>query len=450
MLSDYGSVPMSASRSGIAVGSVGRVKDMKVLHISSTDIVGGAAIAAYRLHQGLQSIGTCSQMLVAHKRSADESVIAVPPQRRSIDTRLQRRLKARYLAREIGPYHSTRDMKRGLFSDDRTADSAALVNALQYADVYNLHWVAGFVDYRKFFGGIRPEQRVVWTLHDMNPFTGGCHYTFGCNNFANLCGACPVLGSKQANDPSSRSSRRKRDAFSTLRRDRIAIVAPSRWMAREAASSALFGVFDIHTVPNGVNTNTFAPRDRQSARDVFGIPANMKIVMFVADWLQDHRKGNDLLLAAIEGLHENIGLLSIGRDFLNPRNDIPHFNVKGISDERLLSFVYSAADLLVCPTRQDNLPNVVLEAMACGIPVVGFEVGGMSDLVRNGQTGLLVPPEDVPALNRAISMLMADDALRARMSAENRMIAVSEYGLQRQAERYKKVYEQILERRGCE
>jgi glycosyltransferase involved in cell wall biosynthesis len=422
---------------------------MKVLHIGTFDAVGGAAIAAYRLHQGLQLIGTSSQMLVADKRTYDETIIAAPPERRSIPAGLRRRFKARYLAREIDSYRHTRDMKRGLFSDDRTADTSALVNALPYADVYNLHWVAGFVDYRKFFRAIGPEQRVVWTLHDMNPLTGGCHYAFGCDNFVRECGVCPALGSTQQDDLSSQSFRRKRDAFGALVREHVAIMAPSRWMAREAARSALFGRFDIHTIPYGVNTSTFAPRDRQCARDVLGIPSDLTIVMFVADWLQDHRKGIDLLSAAIKELGHNIGLLSIGRGFIDQKSDTPRFSVGGISDERLLSFVYSAADLLICTTREDNLPNVILEAMACGIPVVAFDVGGVGDLVRDGRTGVLVAPEDVSALIRAVRLLMTDDALRTRLSAESRMIAVTEYPIQRQAERYRKVYEQMLERRVC-
>ena len=200
---------------------------MRVVHISSFDVVGGAAIAAYRLHRGLQLIGTCSQMLVADKQSDDETVVPVPRQRRSIPARLWRRLNARYLAREIDLYHSTRDMKRGLFSNDRIADSSALLDALPNADIYNLHWVAGFVDYREFFRFIGPEQRVVWTLHDMNPFTGGCHYAFGCNNFVRVCGACPALRSKEADDLSSRSFRRKRDALGVLVRNHVAIMAPS-------------------------------------------------------------------------------------------------------------------------------------------------------------------------------------------------------------------------------
>jgi glycosyltransferase involved in cell wall biosynthesis len=422
---------------------------MKVLHIASFDVVGGAAIAAYRLHKGLQLIGTSSQMLVANKRTDDETVVPVSPKRCSFSIRLRRRLKAHYLAREIDLYRSTRDMRFALFSDDRTANPSALVNVLPYADIYNLHWVADFVDYRKFFRAINPEQRVVWTLHDMNPFTGGCHYTFECNNFVKMCGTCPALGSKQADDLSSRSFRRKRDALAGLIPDRVAIITPSRWMACEAARSALFGRFDIHIVPYGVNTNNFAPRDRQSARNALGIPSDLKIVMFVADRL-DYRKGTDLLPAAVRELDHYTGLLSIGPSFRSQKIDIPYFNAGIISDERLLSFVYSAADLLICPTRQDNLPNVILEAMACGIPVVAFDVGGVSDLVRNNRTGVLVPPEDVSALSRAVRMLITDDALRARLSAESRMIAVTEYPLQRQAERYRKVYEQMLERRARE
>jgi glycosyltransferase involved in cell wall biosynthesis len=167
-------------------------------------------------------------------------------------------------------------------------------------------------------------------------------------------------------------------------------------------------------------------------------------VMFIGQSLEFYRKGMDLLVAALNELPEAVGLVSVGGGNLTSKLAHRHFPIGRIDDAERLSLAYSAADVFVCPTREDNLPNVVLEAMACGIPVVGFEVGGLPDMVRHGMTGLLAPPEDVGALARSLQSLLSDDTLRNRIGGECRKVAVSEYRMELQAERYQRLYEELI------
>jgi glycosyltransferase involved in cell wall biosynthesis len=204
----------------------------------------------------------------------------------------------------------------------------------------------------------------------------------------------------------------------------------------------------VSTIPYGLDMDVFQPRNKVLAREVFGIPQDLKIVMFAAHLLRIHRKGIDALIAALKDLNVpfDVGLASVGTGRLDVEVGHANFPLGELSSERLLSFAYSAADLLVASTREDNFPNVVLEAVACGVPVVAFRVGGIPDLVRPGITGLLAPPNDVGALRKAIETLLVNDDLRANMERECRRIAMEEYRLDLQAERYKGVYSDLLAR----
>ena len=386
-------------------------------------------------------------MLVAEKHSLDETVqVAARGQRMS--ERLRRRIRSEVISRDVARYRTTRPAHLDYFSDDRAAAPDLLPNALPVADLYNLHWVAGFLDYRIFFGRVPRDVPLVWTLHDMNPFTGGCHYTAGCDRLVGGCGACPALGSTDSKDLSATIFHRKRAAYAKLNPEIVRIVTPSAWLCREASRSALFGKFDVSTIPYGLDTEIFKPRRRAIAREVFGIPQDRRIVMFAAQSLHNHRKGMDLLLAALaeQKTRSDVSLVSVGMNQLSVAVPGGHYALGELNSERLMSFAYSAADLFVLPAREDNLPNVVLEAMACGTPVVALDVGGLPDMVRTDVTGLLVPPEDVRGLGSAIAAILSDDERRARMSRECRRVAVEQYSLEIQAERYRLVYEELLAR----
>jgi glycosyltransferase involved in cell wall biosynthesis len=223
-------------------------------------------------------------------------------------------------------------------------------------------------------------------------------------------------------------------------------VAPSRWLAAEAQRSSLLHKFPATVIPLALDTEVFCPRDRRAAREALGISPNALVVLFVASLISQSLKGFALLAQALNGLSDltNLLLVSVGREAPSAEFQIPHLPLGYLGNERLRSLVYSAADVFVIPSLYDNLPQTVLEATACGIPVVGTAVGGIPDMIRPGVTGWVVPPQDVGALRAAIRALLQDPATRAEMAANCRRIAVEEYALEVQARRYIELYEAIL------
>jgi len=419
---------------------------LRVVHIASRDVIGGAAIAGYRLHTGLIEMGVSSKMLVDWKASGDRNVHALKRNTSRIAT-LRRRIGDWYIRRDFDRYRDTTLPTLELLTDDRNASGRDVVAKLPVADVYNLHWVSGLIDYRLFFAALPQMQPLVWTLHDMNPFTGGCHYSAGCERFRSACGICPQLGSQKSSDLTACIHARKSAALARLGAETTRIVAPSRWMEAQVRSSSLMRKFEILRVPYGLDTNVFAPRDRSVAREVFGIPRDAKVVLFVAESVANFRKGFDLLLAATSnglGNGESAVLVSIG-EHNSPQMPPSCISLGSLGSARLLSFAYSMADVFVAPARQENLAQVVLEAISCGTPVVGFDVGGLPDMIRPGLTGLLAPPEDTATLGNAIATLLQDDTLRSRLSAECRQVALNEYGLAIQARKYQSIYEDLVQ-----
>jgi glycosyltransferase involved in cell wall biosynthesis len=362
-------------------------------------------------------------------------------------------IRARFLNRERALYLGTQLKTLELFSDDRCA-SPRLLDGLISGDVINLHWIAnlegtqGFLDYRRFFAALPIGAPLVWTLHDMNPFTGGCHYSLGCDKFISRCGACPQLGSSWADDLSYRVLARKRDALARVGAETTCIVAPSTWMCREARRSALFARFDVRTIPYGLDTLLYQPLDKAVCRKILNIPIDLPSLLFMSDSLSNHRKGMDVLVAAIKQIPNDQRplVISIGAGGGVETAGLLHLPLGRIDDERLMATAYNAADIFVTPTRADNLPNGVLEAMACGIPVVGPKVGGVPDMIVDGETGVLFDSADARAMAQAMNFLLGSHAKRIEMGLSARARAVQEYDLVIQAHRYRMLYESLIER----
>lgn len=416
---------------------------MKITHISAYDITGGAARSAYRLHLGLRSLGHESRMLVNQKDSFDPNVILYDG-RQPLLLRLRRRMRRRYIERS---QKAIRNLAAGggYYSDDRSQYGGELLKQLPRTDVLNLHWVAGTFDYREFFSQLPKGLPVVWTLHDMNPFTGGCHFDAGCGRFQAQCGACPQLGSTDPRDFSHRAWTRKKEAFDAAGRGRIHIVAPSRWLAAEAKRSSLLGGYASTVIPYGIDTEKFQPRDRKAAREKFGLPGGAKIVLFAADWAGEKRKGLELFLQAMEGLEaSDLCLVAVGKGLRPEQTTKRVVAVDYVTGEEAMSQLYSSADVFVAPSLQDNLPNTALEALACGTPIAAFAAGGLADIVRGGETGRLVAVGDVAQLRRVIEEMLRDSELRAAMAEKCRKIALEEYTLEKQARRYGTLYEELI------
>jgi len=419
-------------------------RTMRIVHVSTDDISGGAARAAYRLHTGLRRLGHDSSMYVANRRSKDPHVTAFDA---SMDwpSRVRRRLRRERIARDFARYSTSRPAGFEVFSDDRSEYGDDFIKHLPPCDVINLHWIACYVDHEAFFSAVPKKTPVVWRIADMNPITGGCHYDEGCGKYLSGCGSCPQLGSNDVNDLSQQVWERKRKIFGGIESRRLHFVALNRWMASNLAQHPFLNRFPVTIIPNGLDTDMFAPRNRKFAREVLGLPQDATIILFVASNVQIRYKGFLPLTEALSGLkgQDKLLLISVGtKSKLNL--EVPHEHLGHINDDRMLALTYNAADLFVIPSLQDNSPNTVLESMACGIPVVGFKTGGVPDMVRDGVTGLLAPCNDVAALKAAIEDLIRKPSKREEMGINSRRVALHEYSLVVQAERYDKLYQSLL------
>lgn len=419
-------------------------RTVRITHLNTFDLSGGAARAAYRLHTGLRGLGQDSRLLVLQKESHDSSVICFEPPSDKL-TGIRRVLRRRYLARNQ-QFIAPRPVGSSYFSDDCSQHSADALRQVLPSDILHLHWIAGFIDYTDFFRRLPWALPIVWTLHDMNPFTGGCHFDGGCGRYRERCGACPQIGSTDVNDFSALIWQRKNRAFATSRSSSMHFVAPSRWLAAEAQTSALLTHFPVTVIPYGVDTESFQPRDRRVSRQLFGISPSAKVVLFVADWAGEKRKGLDLLMAAVNGIDDlpELSVLAIGRDNARHEFGTRLIAIEQIRDELTMSLAYSAADLIVIPSLQDNLPNTALEALACGIPTVAFAVGGLTDVVREGETGILLQPGNAHALRSAIVELLRNTDRLTYMAESCRRYALAEYKLEVQARRYTSLYESLM------
>lgn len=413
---------------------------MKVLHISTYDISGGAARAAYRLHKGLQAIGVTSQMLVASKASDDPSVLRVRGAVPKIAVRLAR------FARTL-PLSLYKHRARAAWSVNWIPTGLAGEIAQNRPDIVHFHWIgSGFVPW----GTLKQiHVPIVWTLHDMWAFTGGCHYDEGCGRYQQKCGACPQLGSSREADLSRWVWQRKRRAWQSIE---LRLVAPSRWLAGCVGQSSLFHDRGATVVPYGLDTDRFKPHSKQFARELLSLPQNKRLILFGAvRSTSQPRKGFQYLQQALQRLRsENwsnqaeLVVFGASQPEEPPGFGSPVHYLGSLHDDISLALVYSAADLFVAPSTQDNLPNTIIEAMACGTPCIAFRIGGMPDMVRPGETGLLAEPGSSSDLAEKIAWMLQHPDERIAMGNTARRVAETEFALRVQAEQYVRLYREVL------
>lgn len=403
--------------------------------------MGGAARAAHRVHSGLRALGCDSKMFVLNRYIQDETVQALVPSR-VITDRIRRRIRRRVLENAPLTYRSSRPAGLEIYSEDRALFGREILRQIPPADIINLHWVAGFLDYAQCLPALARRAPLVWRMADMNVFTGGCHYDMGCGRYAVECGRCPQLGSTDDTDLSRQVWKRKRRAFESIPKNRLNIVATSRWIAEKVSASSLLKKFPVTVIPNGLDLETFKPSDQRYARQQLNLPDDARIVLFVSDRVGNPRKGMSYLIDALSRLGDsgNTLLVSIGCGAEKIHFSCRHQSLGFIHDDRLMALAYSAADVFVIPSLHESFGQTAIEAMACGTPVVGFRSGGMEDTIRHQETGLLVSSEDVVELSNAIVRLLTDDACRQQMSLASVKWVRSQFGLQTVASNYLRLY----------
>lgn len=408
---------------------------MRVLFAASTD-GGGAGTAAWRCFRAVKEAGVDARMRVQF-RDRKDSTISV--QRGSELRKLIWPRVERGVARLL---HKKRP--NTLFSPGFLPSVDRFVPKGFEPDLLHLNWIAdAFVHPGRL---VELGMPIIWTLHDMWPFTGGCHYSSTCQRFEGRCGACPQLSSSSEWDLSRFAWIAKQRAYSKLD---ITLIAPSRWIEVAAQRSELFRGVSVRRIPYAMDLDTYRPRDRMVARDVLGLPQGIELILVgAADLSGDLRKGYDLLEAAwkpIASCRARAKLVAFGRE---PEANDPEFllSLGTLKDEVTAALAYSAADVFVAPSREDNLPQTVVEALCCGTPVVGFEIGGMPDLILPGETGFLARPFETDALAKAILCALSSVREHDQMAKACRAKAEREYSMRGVGKQYLEVYQEVLSR----
>jgi len=413
---------------------------MKIVHLSSSDISGGAPKAAFRLNEGLGEIGIDSAMLVDTKSSDHKAVFGPDTKLSKLQSLLNRHL-------DQVPVKMYSDRTSNFFSPAIASKNITAKLDTLKPDLINLHWI-GF-GYLRIESIINLSKPLVWTLHDTWPFTGGCHYFFTCSRYRQSCGNCPELGSKHELDLSKWIWWRKKRAWRDLN---LTVVAPSHWMAESARQSSLFSSVKTRVIPGGLDSQRYKPTDRQLGRHILSLPQDKKLILFAASGdTSDKRKGFHLLQSALKQLSRNelndIELVVLGSS--EPRAPLnlgmrAHYMGR-LSDDVSIALVFSSVDAFVAPSMEDNLPNTILEAMACGTPCVAFSVGGIPDLIEHGSNGVLVRPFETDGLARGISWILDDEERRHTLSRRARQKVEKEFDIRIVARKYQEMYSEILE-----
>lgn len=304
-------------------------------------------------------------------------------------------------------------------------------------DVLHLHWVAEWLDYPSFFDSLPDELPIVWTLHDMNAFTGGCHYSWDCQQYLSVCRACPQLGPYENGKLVMESWTAKEKAIS---RKNLHIVADSQWIEEGARKSGLLKyVKSFRTIHYGVDSSVFKPLSMQRTNGSFKLA-------FGAASFDNKRKGFQVLIEALKYLHKrnhNLECIVFGSGKIDNLTDLPPFRFVGVVDHEQLANVYNEADLFVIPSLEEAFGQTSLEAMSCGRPVVGFNTGGIPDTVIHGQTGLLARRGDSVDLADQIETLIKNPEFRLKLGLNAATYAMKNFSLVMQRNKYIDLYHSL-------
>lgn len=414
--------------------------NIRVLSVCTSDVSGGAARAAYRIHDGMRAADIESSMLVKDKSSNDFAVHAlsefVPhnPIGKVFDwcaTKWQNQVQHA----QWRPYQQTKQIY--FLSDLRGVDIHDALQKIDY-DILHLHWINNrFIDIREL---IKIHKPIVWTLHDSWPFCGVCHLPMDCKQYESHCGACPMLGSTKERDLAYEVFENKQAIYKKLD---LRIVTPSRWLGECAKRSALFGGFPITVIPNCVDTEEYNSMDKRKAAESLGLNPDKRYILFGAmHATTDKNKGFDLLVEALQQLKDiNAELIVYGTaEKLEKFNlPLPVHSLGYIHNDAQMAMIYNVADVMMVPSRSENLSNTIMESMACETPVVAFNIGGNSDMIDHEQNGYLAHREDSEDFTKGIQWCL-DHNENNKLGKSARKKVLSCFTIEKVSEQYKNLY----------
>ncbi len=415
---------------------------MKITLLNYSTGLGGASISAYRLYQGLKPLNPETFMIVGINDKENPEVIAPKSRFDKAWIRLAPMLdeipKRYYRQRKMTPYSLQ-------WIPDRLNQKLEKIEP----DIINLHWITrGFMQIETLKKMAKP---IVWTLHDMWAFTGGCHYSSNCQRYKESCGRCPQLSSNQLWDLSHWIWQKKQKAWSSLN---LTLVSPSQWLANCARQSSLFQNLPINVIPNGINTQIYRKIDKIIARNLLNFPQNKLLILFGSvNPNSDPRKGFHLLLSALKSLSQLAQLQEIEIVVFGDYQPNNHLDIElpfktcylgKLNDDISLVIAYNTADVFVAPSLEDNLPNTILEALACGVPCVGFQIGGIPDMIDHKTNGYLAQPYEIFDLAKGIQWVLENQERRNQLSQSARQTVLNKFTLEQQAHRYLSLFQTLV------
>ncbi|MFN3489630.1 MAG: glycosyltransferase family 4 protein [Emticicia sp.] len=439
---------------------------MKILLINTDDAMGGAAIACLRLLAILeQTEGIEVTMLVQEKKRDNPNVQAIA------ETWWQKKLAfGRFVQERL--YFKFQEKNKEIrfaFSPANSGIDISEHPLVQEADIIHLHWINfGFLSLKSLEKLFKLNKPIVWTLHDMWAFTGGCHHSGDCENYQISCGNCvQYLKNPSPTDLSNKIWQRKNTIFDRSLRLRsgngqlrskgdITIIGCSQWLSNRAKKSSLLKDFSVKAIPNPLDTGLFSPQNKAEARTKLGLPIDKKLILFVAAKVSVIWKGFSYFQEALEILktqlthNEDIELVVLGESDAETIQKLPFkaHALGRISDVNQIVSVYSAADVFVTSSIQENLPNTIMEAMACGTPAVGFEVGGIPEMIEHQQNGM--PPNGFLAKYKSAESLAEGikwvlfEANHEELSKNARQKVLDNYSEKVVIERYLEIYKSMI------
>ena len=432
---------------------------LRILQVSTADVGGGAERVAWNLFTRYRARGHDAWLAVGRKRSDDSHVVVVPNyESRSPWYRLLARVASQpqpgyrgrlagALADPIGRLNHLRGVEEFRYpGTSRLLELAGRRPDIVHA--HNLH--GGYFDLR-MLPRITRQLPVVLTLHDAWLLSGHCAHSFDCERWRTGCGRCPDLTIYPAirRDATASNWRRKRAIYA---RSQLHVATPSRWLLRKVEASMLApAVVEARVLPNGVDLSVFHPADQLTARAALGIPPHAEMVLAAGVGIRNNRwKDFATLREAVARTAALLGrpvlLVALGDDA--PSERLGDAEIRFIPFQprpETVACYYQATDVYVHATRADTFPNGVLEALACGVPVVASAIGGIPEQLDDGRTGFLVPSGDASALSMRVAQVLEQPGLRREMSSQATAAARSRFDLERQVDVYLGWYRELAE-----
>lgn len=410
---------------------------MRVLIINTCERTGGAAVAASRLMAALNNNGVKARMLVRDKETQALTVAALPGQKQA---------RWHFVWERLVIWLHLKLRRENLFDVDiaNCGTDITRLPEFQEADVIHLHWVnQGMLSTSDISKILKSGKAVVWTMHDMWPATAVCHYTRGCEQYYSQCDHCPQLPTGSLARHTWQLKQRMLDG------QRVTFVCCSQWLAEEASKSALLKGQRVVSIPNPIDTHVFHVTGQQEARQACGIPGDRRVILFVSQRVTHPRKGLKYLIEAVQklveqhpGMTENTCIAVLGghAEEVAPQLALPVIPLGYVNDPHKIVNVYNSADVFVLPSLEDNLPNTIMEAMACGVPCVGFRVGGIPEMIDHKRNGYVARFQDAADLAEGICFVLEGADRQQLREACLHKVAHS-YSQQSVAKRYIEEYQ---------